>query len=262
MVFYADGLPKSSPLFLRMLVISFALIALSCAAKKEIRPEGEFNAEKYLAKANELIEGKNYEDARKLLLEVKNRDLTKKYAPVAQLLLADTYTKEEEPELAVQEYKKFIEIYGDNPNASYAQYQIAMAYFTQIESPERGYGAAAKALEEFEKLKKLYPRNPYKELIELRIDKCTTTLADYEFLVGEFYFRKGSFRAALGRFQGLRTKYPDYKKDPLALYYIALSEKNIGNKDKAAEYFTLLIQKYPNDQLVKEARKSLASLGK
>ncbi|HAM53847.1 MAG TPA: hypothetical protein DCP92_25310 [Nitrospiraceae bacterium] len=245
-----------------MLVIFLTLIALSCSAKKEIRPEGDFNAEKYLAMANDLIEKKNYEDARRLLLEVKNRDLTKKYAPVAQLLIADTYTKEDESDLAVQEYKKFIEIYADNPNASYAQYQIAMTYFNQIESPDRGYGAAAKALEEFEKLKKTYPRNPYKELIELRIDKCRTTLAGYEFLVGEFYFRKGSFKAALGRFQGLRTKYPDYKNEPLVLYHIALSQKNIGNKDKAVEYFTLLIQKYPNDQLVKEARKALASLSK
>jgi outer membrane protein assembly factor BamD len=137
-----------------------------------------------------------------------------------------------------------------------------MIYFNQIESPERGYGAASKALEEFEKLKKMYPRNPYKELIELRIDKCKTTMADYEFLVGEYYFKKGSFKAALGRFQSLRTKYPDYRKEPLVLYHIALSQKNIGNKDKAIEYLNLLIEKYPNDQLVKEARKMLAALSK
>ncbi|MGD0887136.1 MAG: outer membrane protein assembly factor BamD [Thermodesulfovibrionales bacterium] len=262
MVFYTEGLSKNPKFFLRMLCILLTFVVFSCSAKKEIRPEGEFNADKYLAMANELIEKKDYEDARRLLLEVKNRDLTKKYAPLAQLLIADTYTKEEENDLAVQEYKRFIEIYPDHQNASYAQYQIAMIYFNQIESPERGYGAAAKALEEFEKLKKTYPRNPYKELIELRIDKCKTTMADYEFLVGEYYFKKGSYKAALGRFQSLRKNYPDFKKEPLVLFHIALSQKNIGSKDKAIEYLNLLIEKYPNDQLVKEAKKTLAGLSK
>jgi len=103
----------------------------------------------------------------------------------------------------VAEYRKFLEIYPDHQYASYAQYQVAMVYFNQIESPERGYGGAAKALVEFEKLKKDFPRNPYKELIDLRIEKCRTVMADYEYLVGEFYRKKGSYNAAIERFEGL-----------------------------------------------------------
>ena len=95
-----------------------------------------------------------------LLLEIKNRDLTKKYAPLAQLRIADAYVKEGEPELAVAEFRRFLEIYPDHRHASYAQYQIAMIYFSQIESPERGYGGAAKALEEFEKAQKKFPAEP------------------------------------------------------------------------------------------------------
>ena len=68
--------------------------------------------------------------------------------------IADSYVKEDEPELAIAEYQKFLDAYPDNQFASYAQYQIAMAYFNQIEGPERGYSGAAKALEEFEKLRK------------------------------------------------------------------------------------------------------------
>ncbi len=258
-----DSAGKSPRTLLRVQCIVLVLLFLVAAcSKKEVKPDEAFDPEKSLARGTELIEKKDYEEARNVLLEVKNRDLTKKYAPLAQLKIADSHIREEEYDLGVDEYRKFLEIYPDHTNASYAQYQIAMAYFVQIESPERGYGAAARALAEFEKLKRMFPRNPYREVIELRIEKCKTTMADYEFLVAEFYFKKSSYQAAAGRLEQLLTKFPDYKKEPLVLFRVAYCYKKLGNKDKALEYYNRLIEKYPSDNIVKEARKEFASFGK
>ncbi len=244
-------------------VLVLALLLVSCSGKKAVvRTDTSFDAEKSLARASELIEKKEYDEARKLLLEVKNRDLTKKYAPLAQLKIADSYVRDEEYELGAEEYKRFLDIYPQHQNAPYAQYQIAMTYFVQIESPERGYGAAAKALEEFEKLKRMFPRNPYRETIELRIEKCRSTMADYEFLVAEFYFKKDSYGAALGRYQLLMSRFPDYKKEPMVLYHAGVCSKKLGNKDKAAQYFNRILEKYPSDKIVNSAKKELASLSK
>lgn len=243
-------------------ILILLLFAVACSGKKDIRPEGQFDPERFINRANELIDKKDYEDARKILLEVKNRDNTKKFAPLAQLRIADSYAREEEYDLAIEEYKRFIEMYPENRYASYAQYQIAMNHFVQIESPERGYGAASKALSEFERLKRMFPRNPYKEVVEIRIEKCRDIIAEYEFLVGEFYFKKGAYNSALGRFQDLISKFPDYKKEAGVLYRIAISYKRIGDKDKALEYINRLIKKYPNDRLVKEAEKELSSISK
>jgi outer membrane protein assembly factor BamD len=254
---------KSLLTLLRVPCAVFLLVFLvvSCSTKA-VKPDEAFDAEKSLATGTELIEKKEYDGARKVLLEVKNRDLTKKYAPLAQLKIADSYIKEEEYDSGVEEYRKFLEIYPDHKNASYAQYQIAMAYFVQIESPERGYGGAAKALVEFEKLKRMFPRNPYREVIELRIEKCKNTMADYEFLVAEFYFKKSSYSAAVGRFQQLLTKFPAYKKEPVVLYHIAFCYNKLGNKDKALEYYSRLMEKYPSDDLIKKAKKEVASFSK
>ncbi len=249
-------------LFPAQCAVLILLVLSACAGKKEIKADELFDAEKSFARASELMENKEYDSARKMLLEVKNRDLTKKYAPLAQLKIADSYVKEEEYDLAIGEYKKFLEIYPDHKDASYAQYQIAMAYFVRIESPERGYGAASKALEEFEKLKQMFPRNPYREVIELRTEKCRNIMADYEFLVAEFYFKKDSFNAALGRFLQVISKFPDYNKAPTVLFHIAMSYKKLGDKDKALAYLNRLIEKYPNDTLIKKARKESASLKK
>lgn len=250
-------------LFRIIIIIPLLLSVFACSGKAPVKTSiEEFNPEASFEKADKLIQSKDYEGARKLLLEIKNRDLTKKYAPVAQLRIADAYVKEGEPELAVAEYRKFLEIYPDHRHASYAQYQIAMVYFGQIEGPERGYGGAAKALEEFEKLKRDFPRNPFKDLIELRIEKCRNIIADYEFLVGEFYMNKGSYKAAIGRFETVIQKFPDYKKMENVLLDLGICYKKSGEPEKAEMYLGRLIEKYPNSRFAAQAQKELSSLKK
>jgi len=251
-------------ILIRVLFIMTALLfVFGCSGKAPVKPAvNEFNAEASFEKADKLIQDKDYEAARKLLLEIKNRDLTKKYAPIAQLRIADSYVKEGEPDLAVAEYRKFLDIYPDHRHASYAQYQIAMVYFNQIESPERGYGGAAKALSEFEKLKKDFPRNPYKDVIELRIEKCRNTMADYEFLVGEYYMKNGSYHAAIGRLETLLQKFPDYKKMENVLLDLGIAYKKSGDAEKAEMYLNRLIENYPNSRLAADAKKELSSLKK
>lgn len=242
-----------------LFAVFLLLFAVSCSGKKPVRAAEDFDAEKSFTKANKLIDDKDYEEARSLLLEIKNRDLSKKFAPLAQLRIADAYIKEGEPELAVAEYRRFLEIYPDHQHASYAQYQVAMAYFNQIEGPERGYGGALKALREFEKLKKDYPRNPYRDLIEIRIEKCKNVMADYEFLVGDFYLKKGSYTAAISRFEAVLEKFPDYKNEAKVLFSLGMAHKSAGEAEKAEQYLSRIIEKYPDTPFAKDAQKQLPS---
>jgi len=231
------------------------ILLISACGKKAVIKEEVFDAEKFLATADRLIANREYEEARKILIEVKNRDTSKKFAPLAHLKIADSYIKEEEIASAIEAYRKFIELYPDNRFASYAQYQIAMAYFNQIESPDRGSGAAQKALKEFLLLKQQYPRNPFKEAVELRIEKCRNVIADGEFIVGEFYFKKGSFNSAINRFKGLIEQYPEYKRNDEVLFLIGRSYQELKMKDKAAEFYKLLIDRYPSSRFASEAKK-------
>jgi outer membrane protein assembly factor BamD len=249
-------------IYTSVLVILIICCFIACSKKQAVQPAEKFDPEKSFAAANELLEKKEYEKARASFLEVKNRDQTRTFAPLAQLKIADSYVKEEESELAVGEYRKFLEAYPDHQYASYAQYQIAMVYFDQIESPERGYGGAAKALEEFEKLKKMFPRNPYREAVDLKIEKCRNTIAEYEYLVGTFYYKKGSYQAALGRFEGLMKQYPGYQGAADVLFYTGMSYKNLGDAERAVNYLSLYVDKYPSHKLAKDAKKELSSLNK
>lgn len=242
------------------LLFSVLWFLSSCGGKKEVKKEEIFDPEKHLSKADKLIGEKEYEEARKLLLEVKNRDTAKKHAPPAQLKLADSYIREEDIEIGIEEYKKFLDLYPDNQYASYAQYQIAMAYYSQIESPDRGSGAAQKALQEFMRLKELYPRNPYREVIGLRIEKAKNVIADGEFMVGEFYYKKESYNAAIERLEELLKRFPDYKKADNALLILGRSYKAVKMNDKAKEAFNKLLEKYPASKLAPAAKKEAEKL--
>ena len=237
-------------------IVSF--LFMGGCGKKEVKPEGPYDAEKFLTDADNLVSKKEYDEARKVLLEVKNRDSQKKYGAIAQLKIADSYSKEGEPELAIAEYRKFIDLYPDNQYASYAQYQIGMSYYSQIESPDRGSGAARDALVEFNRLKQLYPRNPYRDVVELRIERAKTVISDGDFMIGEFYFNKESYQAAIDRLEGLLKKYPDYKKEDKALLIIGKSYKGLKKNDKAKEVFARLIEKYPTSDAAKEAKKLIS----
>jgi len=245
----------------RLFLILLVLFVYSCSGKPDtVKPVETFEPEKAFEKANELLEKKNYEEARTAFLEIKNRDTSRKFAPLAQLKIADSYVKEGESELAIAEFRRFLEAYPDHKYAVYAQYQIASVYFDQIESPERGYSGAARALEEFEKLKTMYPRNPYREVVDTKIQKCRNVIAGYEFLVGEFYYKKGSFNAAVNRFSGILKTYPDYQREAEVLFYIGMSYKNLGRKDKASEYLNRLVEKYPNNKFAADAKKELTKI--
>jgi outer membrane protein assembly factor BamD len=130
-----------------------------------------------------------------------------------------------------------------------------MAYYSQIESPDRGTGAAKSALIEFKRLKQLYPRNPYRDIVELRIEKAENTIADGDFMIGEFYFKKESYKAAIDRLESLLTKYSDYKRADQTLLIIGKSYKALKINDKAKEVFNRLIEKYPASAAAKEATK-------
>ena len=239
-----------------MFLIAFVALIGGCGSK-QVKKDEDFSAEKFMAKAVKLMDDREYEEARKVLVEVRNRDITKKYAPLAQLKIADTYVRDGDPNTGIEEYKKFLDLYPDSPQASYAQYQIAMAYFTQIGSADRGLSAAQKALQEFIRLKEVYPRNPYREIITLRTDKCKDIMAKGEFMIGEFYFKKESYNAAIKRFEGLLKEFPAFEGADETLLLLGKSYKALKMTDKAREAFNSLLEKYPSSKFVKEAKKGI-----
>jgi outer membrane protein assembly factor BamD len=236
-----------------------AMTILSCSTDKAAVKDSPLVPDVEMKKANELIDGGYYEEAREILEKIRVNDTAGDYAILARLRVADTYYEDESYEEAVVEYESFLDIYPYHKYASYAQYKLAMCYFKRVKTVDVSYSWASRALSEFRKLQQTYPRNPYMNIIDNRVQSCQNVLAEYEYYVGNFYFEKGSYEAAIGRFDGLVDTYPVSSIVPEAIYYSGLSHENLGQREKATEKLSLLIQQYPTLELSAEARKLIDS---
>lgn len=245
----------SKKIFFSFILLLFCFACSSDKAVKKTQPSMEAFKE-----ANNQIKRKDYEAARELLEKIKVEDTSQKYATLAQIRIGDTYFEEGEYEEAAVEYEFFLDLHPYHKYASYVQYQLAMSFFKRIRTADISYSLAKRALNEFEKLQKRYPRNPYMDVTDRKIKKCKSIFAEYELIVGKFYFKKGSYKSAVQRFNNLLQNYPDSKKESEVLYYLGRSYEGLGERDKAINILTTLVEKFPNTKLSKEAKELIASL--
>jgi outer membrane protein assembly factor BamD len=243
-------------------LLSFLLIIViaSCSSKGDIKDTDLPEAEKTFIEANEKLKAKDYEGATELFEKVRITDRTLKFSTIAQVRLADILFEQALYDEASFKYEDFLSLHPYNKYAPYAQFQLAMSFYKQITTIDVSYSLALRAMKEFRKLQQNYPRNPYIDVTEIRIDKCLSILADHELYVGKFYFEKGSYKAASNRFNDLLERYPDSRNEAEASYYLGRSYKNLGENDKALNTLTALIEKFPATKLAKEAEDIITSL--
>jgi len=143
------------------------------------------------------------------------------------------------------EYQAFINFHPVHRDASYAQYQVGMCSYQELTTIDRDPAVTRSALKEFQNLLAKYPGSPYEEDAKKYIAICKERLAEYELYVGRFYYKKGSYQAALGRLEKLLKDYPGSATAPDTLYYIGLSHQERGDRAKAISAFEALAAKYP-----------------
>ena len=240
-----------------LIILAALTMLVACSSTPDTTP---FDPEAQFAKANEDIEDKLLEDARQKLENIIRMDTEYTYAPLAQLRLGDTYVKSDHPDLAVEEYRRFLDIYPRHKYAAYARYQIGVVYFGLVKGPDRGYGAALNALDAFEQLNALHPRNPYRENVLIKIEQSKKIIADHELMVGEFYFKRTAYHGAIDRLTGLISDFPEYAEDPDLLRMLAVSYKGIGDDANSDEYLMRLKNQFPDSKYVKKAQKQISKL--
>ena len=245
---------------MKYLSLALLLLAAGCSSTGDAPGlRGPVDVVPIFSKANDEAEAGRYTDARQLFEEVKREDLTGEWAPIAQLRIADTYF-EDEPELAIEEYREFLSVYPRHKYAAYAMYRIAMVHYSQINGPDRGFGPANKAIDAFESLNAAHPRSPYRYDALMKIELAREVLAEHEFLVGDFYFQKGSCEGAVSRLATLREDYPDFTRTSGVLYRLALCYATLHKDDLSAEALSTLRATYPGSDLIADAEEEVAEI--
>src|SRR5262244_2756600 len=162
---------------------------------------------------------------------------------------------------AIQSYKDFIIFFPFLAEAPYAQHQVAMAHYRQMDKPDRDRTHARAAEEEFQTFLQKYPNDPLAPKAEQHLRDVQEVLAEGDYRIGYFYYVKGDRRAAAGRLLSVTKRYPLYSKSDQALWMLGDIFEKSEKKEIASLYYSKIVKDYPLSELVPEAKKKLVAFG-
>lgn len=186
------------------------------------------------------------------------------YLAKAKLAIADSYYKEggtSNLALAISGYKDFGVFFPFLPEATYAQMQVAMAHYRQMDKPDRDRSHAVAAEEEFQIFLQKYPNDPLAPQAEQHLREVQEVLAEGEYRIGYYYYVKGDKRAAAARLLAVTNRYPLYSKSDQALWMMGDILEKSEHKEVAALYYNRIVKNYPLSSMVPGAKDKLKSFG-
>lgn len=236
-------------------IVLCGLLLLGCAQKEQ--PQ---TPEEYLRVANRQLGEKHERQARQYYQELVEKFPDSSQKVLAQFNIAESLYREKNYLEARFEYQKFLELYPTHPWASRAQFQIGMCSLRDIHSFDRDQRTTEEALRAFRQFRRQYPQDPLIQQAEAHIQTLRARLAQREFAVARFYYRKKAYHAAIGRLLNLIQVYPTMPDLDAALYILAESYRAEENYVKAQRVLRLLVDQFPTSTYVSRARAQLREL--
>lgn len=156
-------------------------------------------------------------------------------AILAEVGIADAYFSDKEYGEAEVAYSDFINLHPTNENIPYALYQLGMCHYKQLVHIDRDQTETIKAKKEFETLVVRFPSSKFSFMAEKMIRECKKKLAEQEFYIGEFYFKRKMYKAALGRFEIIAKEYANLGLDYKVGFFINETKRRLADQEAAKQ---------------------------
>ena len=194
------------------------------------------------------------------LSESPKEDLEKTFDANTLIRQAENHYAKEEYETALTEYKRFVDLHPIDRLVNLAKFRMALCYYHQVRTVDRDVEPMQNALSAFENLVKESPQSLYAEKSQTYIAELKSKLAEREFYIAYFYFRKGSYSAAVARLENLVKEYPDSTRREDALFYLGSAYGKLGNDEKERTTFNELLARHPDSPYREEIGRLLSNL--
>ncbi|MCJ7704086.1 MAG: outer membrane protein assembly factor BamD, partial [Desulfobacterales bacterium] len=250
---------KKKPV-IQILLLLFVLFSLlnGCAGKgkdiKTIKGDPGILYRQGLERFNK----RDYSEALKIFEQIKsNFPDSPPYTLWAEVKVGDCHFFKKDYVEAIAAYEEFKKTRPTHEDIPYVQYQIGMSYFSQMRTHDRDQTSTQKALSNFEYLVTNTPQSLFTDKAKEKIETCKKQLADHEFYIGNFYYKKGKYLAAAYRFEGLLEKFPKRAEEDKALYLLGKSCLELDQWEKAELAFFKIVTEYPKSSHYREAKSIL-----
>jgi outer membrane protein assembly factor BamD len=211
------------------------------------------------------IEKGHYEVARISLQTLMNTYESSEYLAKAKLAIADSWFREGGANGLAQaeaEYKDFILFYPNMEEAAQAQNRVCEIHYKQMDKSDRDNIQTLRAEDECRQLLVQFPNSKFAPQAAQRLRNIQESLAEHEFVVGNFYWKREMNPAAANRLNALVDQYPLYSKAGESLYEAGDSYSKMGPRfrKQAGDMFARIVRDYPLSERAEDAKHRLEDL--
>jgi outer membrane protein assembly factor BamD len=149
--------------------------------------------------------------------------------------------------------RRYLQQHGSTPDAAYAQYLLAMSYYSQIPDVTRDQERSERALAALQELVDKYPRSEYAASARQKIQVARDQLAGKEMEVGRFYLSKRNYTGAINRFRNVVARYQTTRHVEEALQRLTEAYLAMGIVNEAQTAAAVLGHNFPDSVWYKES---------
>ena len=214
------------------------------------RAEGPAGSDQeMMSRAEAAMTRKKYDEGRKNLQRLINQFPESELVPPARLSVGRSFFNEKRYDEARAEYQRFIELFPQHERIDEAHYYMGLSFFRQMEKADRDQTLSKKAIAEFQTLTGEFKDSQYAADARAKSAQCRRQLAEKELYVGKFYFNRGSYGAAIRRFEAILKESAGSGYDDQALYYLGESLWELEQRGAAKAAFERLVSQFPDSDM-------------
>ena len=197
----------------------------------------------------------NYDDAAKELDAMDSLYPFGPYAKQGQLDIIYAYYMDSQMEMADAAALRFLHLYPRDQHADYALYMKSVINFERgmtwlqrvvgVNPGERDSTHLKQAYADLKMLVREFPHSKYRLDAARRMAYIRNVLAQQEVAVGEYYFKRRAYVAAVNRANNVILHYEGAPAVPNALHLAIQAYQKLGQNKMAAKYQKMLNESYP-----------------
>ena len=262
-------LPMSKLPALKVLVVLALAVCMSACSMFHHKKRDNIDTmpvEALYNKAHTSLENADYSASTKAYQRLIARFPSGPYNEQAQLDLAYSQYKDNQPDDALSTINSFIKTNPTNNHVDYAYYLRGLINFDRTggvleryierrdNQARRDQGYNLQSFDDFSELSRRFPDSAYTADARQRMIYLRNTLAQYEVNVSEFYLRNKAYVAAADRAQYIVEHYQEAPQTGDALAILTRSYIALGHKELAEQTRQVLALNYPNHPYLTDAK--------
>jgi outer membrane protein assembly factor BamD len=172
----------------------------------------------------------------------------------ARLMLGQVYFDDGDFLTARSEFGRFLDRYAGHPRSAEAALGICRSLAAMAPKPQRDQGYTQEAMTSCRNVVVDFGGREEAAQAAAISNQLRQTLAEKEYLTGDFYFRRNLFDSAIKYYEFVINLYPESAVAPNALLGVYRANTMIGYEDLAEEARQRLLLEYPESDAAAEVR--------